>query len=127
MTTEQNKLIVRQLIDAINRQDRPAIEQLVSPQVAAELSDAQAWITATWTDHRLEITDMLAEGEQVWCRLASSGIHKGEWMGIVPTGKEWTNSGVGFLKFSGGSVVEVVWFFDVFNHVSQLGATLTTT
>ena len=127
MATENNKIVVQHLIDAINQQDISAIDQIVSPKVAAEIRDALAWIAATWTDHRLKIVDMIAEEDQVWCRLASSGIHKGEWMGIAPTGKQWTNSGVGFLKFSAGRITEVVWFFDVFNHISQLGATFTTT
>jgi predicted ester cyclase len=48
-------------------------------------------------------------------------------MGIAPTGKQWTNSGVGFLTFIEGRIAEIVWFFDVFNHISQLGATFTTT
>jgi hypothetical protein len=123
--------------------DLTAMEQLGAAELAARLPELQeasaivvdancseealAWIAATWTDHRLEIIDMIAEEDKVWCRLTSSGIHKGEWMGIAPTGKQWTNSGVGFLTFIEGRIAEIVWFFDVFNHISQLGATFTTT
>jgi hypothetical protein len=47
MATENNKIIVQHLIDAINQQDISAIDQVVSPKVAAEIRDALAWIAAT--------------------------------------------------------------------------------
>ena len=36
-----------------------------------------------WGDHRIEITDMIAEGDTVWARVATSGGHTGEWRGIA--------------------------------------------
>ena len=126
MSTEQNKAIVRQLIDEINGQNISAINTMVSTQVAGEVKDSLAWIKSTWQDHHLEITDMIAEGDKVWCRLASRGIHTGQWMGIAATGRHWTNSGIGFIQISDGKIVAIEWFFDVLNHITQLGATIKT-
>jgi predicted ester cyclase len=65
------------------------------------------------------------EGDKVWVRVATSGGHVGEFLGIPPTGKRWTNTGVLFYRLAGGQIVEIDNLFDVMHHVTALGATLT--
>lgn len=88
MSTEENKAVVRRFIDAVNRHD----DALLREVMVADL--AEKWITryipsadARFANHRAEITDMMAEGDKVWARLASSGRHVGEWMGLPATGR----------------------------------------
>ena len=59
---------------------------------------------------------MIAEGDKVWARVATSGGHTGEWKGIAPTGRRWTNTGVIFLRIANGRVAEWSGQFDVLNH-----------
>ena len=68
---------------------------------------------------------MIAEGEKVWARVATRGGHSGEWEGIPPTGKQWTNTGVIFLRFVDGKIAAFEGLFDELGHLKQLGATIT--
>ena len=83
------------------------------------------WVYRLWGDHRIEITDMIAEGDKVWARVATSGGHTGEWKGIAPTGKRWTNTGVMFFRIANGRIAEWSGQFDQLNLLMQLGATIT--
>ncbi len=124
MTTEQNKVIVRDLIDAIGRRDLEAISNVTTPKVAAEVKDMLAWMLSLWNDHQGEITDMVAEEDKVWIRLATQGSFTGEWMGIAPNGKRWTNAGVGCMRLADGKVAQIEWYFDNLGQLLQLGATV---
>jgi len=126
MSTEENKAIVRRFIEAINEQDLDALDELSAPDLAQRFEQKVIpWLHDTFPGHRMTITDMIAEGDKVVARLATSGGHSGEWRGIPPTGKQWTNTGVYFLRLSGGKIVELSSLFDELNHVIQLGATIT--
>lgn len=126
MSTEENKAIVRRFIEAINEQDLDTLDQLAVPDLAHHFKqEVIPWLNDTFPGHRMTITDMIAEGDKVVARLATSGGHSGEWRGIPPTGKQWTNTGVYFLRLSGGKIVELSTLFDELNHVMQLGATIT--
>jgi hypothetical protein len=35
----------------------------------------------------------LAGADQVWAHVAARGGHSGEWQGMPPGGKQWTNNG----------------------------------
>lgn len=80
-------------------------------------------IYSLWSGHRIEVADVIAEGDKVWCRLRTYGTHAGEWLGIPSTGRPWTNTGVWFFRISAGRIVEVEWKMDELNLLRQLGAT----
>ena len=126
MSTEENKIRVQRLIDAVNKRDFATIDEVMSPELARYFRErAIPWIYATFGDeHRTEITDVIAEGDKVWARLATSGGHTGEWMGVPPTGKRWTNTGVYYVRIARGKIVEVSSLFDNLNLLQQLGATI---
>lgn len=68
---------------------------------------------------------MVAEGDRVAVKLASRGGHTGTWEGVPPTGKSWTNRGMGMAQIEGGRIVEFDNIFDELGHLKQLGATIT--
>jgi predicted ester cyclase len=125
MSIEDNKAIVRRFIEAINQQDEDAIAELVAPHLIDETKQGIQWVYATFAGHHIDITDMIGEGDQVWARLATSGGHTGELWGIPPTGKQWTNTGVYFVRVADGKIVAREGLFDAINHLEQLGATIT--
>ena len=126
MSTEANKAVVRRLIEAFNEQDLDALDELMAPDLAQGFKQQVIpWVYATFAGHQITITDLVAEGDKVVARLATSGGHSGEWRGIPPTGKQWTNTGVYFLRLSDGKIVELSSLFDEMNHALQLGATIT--
>ena len=138
MSTEENKTLVRRFCTALNtaldgrdpaaraEHDLAAFDEIVTPDLARSTKQEllpEAY--SLWGDHRIEITDMVAEGDKVWARVATSGGHTGEWRGIAPTRRRWTNTGVLFVRIAEGRIAEWTGLFDELNHLMQLGATIT--
>jgi predicted ester cyclase len=68
------------------------------------------------------IEDLLSEGDKVALRFTFRGVHQGEFMGIAPTGKEVTMSGIDILRIADGKLVEMWNQEDVLGMMRQLGA-----
>jgi predicted ester cyclase len=124
MSTEENKAKVRELFDAVNAQDYDAVDALMAPELAHQMKDVIRWAHAVFEGHQATITELVAEGDQVVALLATSGGHSGEFEGIPPTGKHWTNTGFTFCRFANGKITEQTMLFDGLDHVKQLGATI---
>jgi predicted ester cyclase len=121
MTIEQNKSVVQRYFEAFNAGDLEILESLTSPEMFQYSKDNLDWVAATFADHRLEIRQIIAEGNEVAVRVDSSGRHIGEWMDITPTGKSWNNYGVVFFRLQSGKIIDIWMLFDVPNHVKELG------
>ena len=131
MSTEGNKALSRRVIEEIFNKQNPAL--------ADELIDAnfidhgmgfkgpegfKQFVTTFITgfpDIRLTIDDMVAEGDKVALRLTAQGTHKGDFMGIAPTGKHITASGVLIQRIAGNKVAEGWLVNDVLGIMQQLG------
>ena len=126
MSVQENKALFRRYIEAINRQDLAALDEVAAPEVARATKDEIIpFVYGTFGDqHHMEIADMIGEGDKVWARLATRGGHVKEWMGIPPTGTAWTNTVIVFVRVADGKIVEGDNLADIWNHVTQLGATL---
>jgi predicted ester cyclase len=132
MSLEENKAIARRCFDALNNQfDEPdqrdftILDEVLSPRWAGEIKGWFPGLNRLWPDHHIEVTDMMAEGNMVWCRLATRATHCGEWEGIPANGRHWTNSGVWYLTIVDRKIVDIEWTFDGLNIVKQLGGTIT--
>ncbi len=122
MSTEENKAVVRRFVDTFYRRDVAALREVAAPDLAKVLIEqAMPAGDAFWADRRLDITEMMAEGDWVWARMTHSGRHIGEWQGLPPTGKTSTNAGVGFMRVIGGKVVEFSALWDDLGRIQQLG------
>jgi predicted ester cyclase len=122
MSTKENKAVVRRFIDTFYRRDAAALGEVTAPDLAKTLIEqAMPAGDAFWADRRLDITEMMAEGDWVWARMTHSGRQIGEWRGLPPTGKTSTGTGVGFMRVSGGKVVEFSAIWDDLDRVQQLG------
>ena len=64
---------------------------------------------------------MVAEGDKVAHRLILRGTHKGDLMGIAPTGKQVTITSITISRFAGGKEVEALPFTDMLTFYRQLG------
>ncbi len=125
MSTEENKAVVRRFANAFTQHDAAVLNEVLSPELAKMV--IEEWLPmndARWADHRIEVADIVAEGDKVWALLATSGRHIGEWMGLPATGKAWTNRVALFCQVANGKIVEWVVIPDIGNHVSQLGGVL---
>jgi predicted ester cyclase len=122
MSAEENKAIIRRLVEAANAQEYDVFDQLMTPEQARQAKDTMRWVYATFEGHHFDIIDMVAEGDTVMTRIATYGRHTGEFEGVPPTGKQWTNRGFVYNRLENGKVVEQEAIMDVLGHLKQLGA-----
>jgi predicted ester cyclase len=79
-------------------------------------------MTPSGAPHAAIAMDLVAEGDKVAIRWSWRGIHKGEYMGIAPTGKQVTMTGISILRIVGGKIVEEWGESDNLGFMEQLGA-----
>jgi|SRR5215211_1237937 len=63
-----------------------------------------------------------SEGDKVVSRFTFRGIHQGEFIGIAPTGKQVTMSGIDILRIADGKIMEMWNQEDVLGMMQQIGA-----
>jgi len=61
---------------------------------------------SAFPDFKVTLDDMIAEGDKVVVRSTWSGTHKGEFMGIPPTGKKVSFGVIDIIRMAGGKAVE---------------------
>ena len=63
----------------------------------------------------------IADGDKVVTRWTGRGTHDGDLMGVAPTGKQVTVSGLTLSRLANGKVVEEYTNWDTFGMMKQLG------
>ena len=64
---------------------------------------------------------MVAEGDKDAVRWTGRGTHKGDLMGIAPTGKQLTITGISILRIASGKIIEEWGEMDMLGALQQLG------
>ena len=77
---------------------------------------------SAFPDFKATIDDIIAEGDKVVIRQTFSGTHKGEFMGIAPTGKRVSFGVMDIVRIAGGKFVEHWGQMDSMGMMQQLGA-----
>lgn len=135
LAEEQNKQVVRQYIEAFNRQDTERLGQLVSStnqsfefsgmHTSMDWNRTQQFFAVFWTafpDLSAKIEDIVAEGDKVAIRVLNTGTHKGDFQGIPPTGKKVSFEGRDFMTLRDGKIVEQQAGVDMMELMQQIGA-----
>lgn len=80
-----------------------------------DLKHAIAMSTTAFPDLQAAIAEMIAEGKKVMVRWTQRATHTSEFMGIAPTGKRVTFSGINIFRVSDGKIAEDTphWDFSV--------------
>jgi steroid delta-isomerase-like uncharacterized protein len=133
--SEQNKTNVRRLFDELwNKGNLPVADELIAPNYThhdastpdlgrgpeSEKKRVTLYRTA-FSDLRLTVEDLIADGETVVARWSCRGAHKGDLNGIAPTGKQFAISGVSIVRFTNGKMVEGWINWDALGLMQQLG------
>jgi steroid delta-isomerase-like uncharacterized protein len=132
MSLEENKAIIRRLIEALNRQDLALLDELVAPDYVEHHRDHDTkglesfkqlltMLHKSFPDFHRTIEDVVAEGDKVWIRLEYTGTHTGEYRDLAPTGNRFTATGVHVWRVSEGKVVETESVHDFLDFYKQLG------
>ncbi|GAC1425408.1 MAG: ester cyclase [Ktedonobacteraceae bacterium] len=77
---------------------------------------------SAFPDLHFTIEDEIAEGDKVVQRWTVRGTHKGDLMGIPPTGKQVTSTGMTIVRIANGKIMDDWANFDLFGMLQQLGA-----
>jgi predicted ester cyclase len=86
---EESRALVRRLVEIVNAGDLEALEEVASGQIAEA---ARRWIgpfRESFPDFRMEVCEVIAEGDKVVGYFKCSGTHEGEWRGIPPSGRRF--------------------------------------
>jgi steroid delta-isomerase-like uncharacterized protein len=133
VSADTNKEIVRRLGVEPWEGNFGVIDELVAPNYVGHdpaqpgtqgPQGIKEFITAYLTgfpDGRITIDEQLAEGDLVATRWTGRGTHQGELMGIPPTGKQVTVSGITISHVKNGKVVEEWSNWDTLGMLQQLG------
>jgi steroid delta-isomerase-like uncharacterized protein len=121
---EHNRAAVRRFVDGLNQQDAALLAEVCTPEVAKRWAESLPGMVARMKDHHIELVDMVADGERVAVKMATSGYHTGEMHGLPASGKWWTNRVFTFFHFADGKIAEVDPLADVENIIKQIGGSI---
>ena len=134
MSPETNIATVRRMIDEVyNTRRLDLIEEFYSEDVILHSAGlpsstgleavraATAMGLNAFPDQQITIEGEIAEGDTVAARWTSRGTHKGELMGIHPTGKQFAHAGMTFYRLANAKIVEAWFVADTLGQMQQLG------
>jgi predicted ester cyclase len=80
-------------------------------------------LLTAFPDLKAVIHDQIAEGEKVVTRKSLHGTHRGDFLGIAPTGKAVSLEVIDILRLVDGKIVEHWNVVDLLGLLVQLGVT----
>jgi predicted ester cyclase len=132
--SEQNKALVRSYYEAamgdLSQMDEIVTADYVDhhfpPGLPAGPEGVKQFFTdvlgSVYSDMRIEIDDMIAEGDKVACYFALLAKHTGEFVGIEPKGNEIRCPAVSTFRVEGGKLAEGWEIFDSGDLLQQMRA-----
>ena len=133
--SEENKAVARGVFEAWNRGDLDALDDPVArdvvdhdpqdPHAGEGLEGLKKTITMyreAFPDVNFTVEEQVAEGDLVATRWTATGTHEGELMGMQPTGKQATVTGMAIDRIEGGKIVEAWGNWDTLGLLQQIGA-----
>jgi len=119
VSVEDNKKLIRKYIkEVINTGNISEIEKFISSKYT-EIHEGRRHpvgiegakehiigVRQTYPDLKLTVDKQIAEGDWVATCITARGTHKGSWLGIKPTGKQVSYTGVNIEKVENGKITE---------------------
>jgi steroid delta-isomerase-like uncharacterized protein len=114
---------VRRWYEEFNQRNLTIVDELFTPDYVyhnppttlhgpEEFKQFLSLYLTAFPDARFTVEDDIAEGDLVASRATLRGTHQGEFMGIPPTGKPVTVTGIAIDRIVGGKFVEGWLNFD---------------
>jgi len=137
MSSEKNKAIIRRLIEAENKHNPALLDEFLAPDLGTfdvdepdtpketggleSLKQMYTQMYNGFPDWHGTIEDIIAEGDKVWIRYKGTGTHKGEYLGLAPTGKKVTMKAFSIYRIVDTKVVEMWTVVDQLDFYKGLG------
>ena len=135
MSIDANKRIIQRYFDEfLNKGDLAAADSVLAPGFKCPVPGAddldregyKQFIlqarTAFADGFRVQVQDVVAEGDRVAARFTLAGTHGSTWRGIPPTGKKINALSICVYRIEGGQIVEKWLLADNLGMLQQLGA-----
>lgn len=136
MSVEQHKALVRrEFAEVWNQGNLAAVDVIFGPEYVGHDSGSSEPMRGTEAvkrffaeqrealpDLRSTIEDLVAEGDRVVVRWSTTGTQRGELLGVPPTGRRITLTGISILRIAEGRVLEEWTSWDALGVLRQLGA-----
>lgn len=131
--SEANKALIRKGFEVgMNERRFEVFDEVVAPAYVNHnlpapgpgpegLKQVVGMFIAAFPDFRVEIHDVLAEGNLVTTRGTFTGTHQGDFMGIPPTGKHVSVNYIDIWRLENGKAVENWVQMDQLGMLQQLG------
>lgn len=136
MATLDNAAILREAYEAWNKKDLERVASFSAPDARMTIVPFGSKLTLreyeeNWArafpDGKIEVTNLVAQGELVFAEFTGRGTHTGPLMGpggeIPPTGRRVELQCVECVRFRNGKIVEGRAYFDSASLMTQIGAT----
>lgn len=133
--TEANKALMRRWIkEGHNNRNLSVADELYDPAFVwhlapvGEIRGTEALkqliksLHTAFPDWHITVEELVAESDKVTTHWRATGTHQGEFMGVAPTGKQVTTSGILIGRIAGGKFVEAWEVWDAHGFFEQLGA-----
>ncbi len=136
MSAEENKALLRRYIEEVWNQGKlDVIDEILAADYilhfpAGDIRGPEGYkqfvimYRTAFPDIQFTVDDQIAEGDKVVTRFTITGTHKGEFMGIPPTGVQVTVTGIVFDRNAGGKILEGWANNDALGMLQQLGMEL---
>ena len=117
-TTENKELVRRFIAEVVNTGDVGLVSDFVSPDCVETdgkvrvvsgiegMADHIRGVRTTYPDLQLTVERQIAEDDWVATQITARGTHRGEWLGIRPTGRQLVFTGVNVDRIGRGRIVE---------------------
>ena len=135
MSTDENKALIRRFNDEVwNKGNLAVVDEVFAsdavwhsappglPPTREGLRQMITGFRAAFSDTRTTVDEQIADEDKVAWRWTFRGTHTGELMGIPPTGKQITFTGISVDRIAGGRCVERRDSADMLGLLQQLGA-----
>ena len=133
MSAENEQLVRRFFEEFCNGRRAEVADEIVSPdyvsygpqappavgpeEVKARVGLYQEAVAGHW-----DVLDVFSVGDRVAVRWIGRGTHRGELMGVAPTGADIAVDAISLFRVSGGKIVEEWTVWDALGLLQQVGA-----
>lgn len=135
--SEMNRAVVRRVVEELfDTGNLDIADQVFAPDYVdhspSELESSGlenikrfvvGWRVA-FPDTRSAVEDMIAEGDRVAVRWTTQATHRGEFLGVPPTGNVVTAHWLGIFRLSNGKIIESWDHYETQGLLRQLGVNL---
>ena len=124
MSVEENKDLVRREQEELwnHSGNLDSAEELFAADQAEAAKQEAADFRRGFPDVISTIEDLIAEGDKVVARWRSRATHRGNYMGIAPSGKEVQFMGISLYRIEEGKIAESWTVEDQYGLMRQIGA-----